>query len=86
LNPFGVVTTPSFQVQPSLSPDRLIGSRTSVANVDASSRNRVEHVGRVFVAGQLGNLVDAREFAQDELHVAQRRAVGAHEDSPSFGG
>jgi hypothetical protein len=44
--------------------------------------DRVENVGRVLVAGQLGDLVDAGEFAQDELHVAQRRAVGAHADSP----
>ena len=44
--------------------------------------DRVEHVGGVFVAGKLRDLLDAGELAQDELHVAQRRAVGAHEVSP----
>ncbi len=33
--------------------------------------DRVEDVGRVLEARKFGDVVDARKFAQDELHVAQ---------------
>ncbi len=45
--------------------------------------DRVDHVGGVLVAGQLADLLEAGEFAQNELHVAQGRAVGAHQCSSS---
>ncbi len=40
--------------------------------------HRVEHVERLFAAGQRGYSLDAGKLAQSELHVAQGGPIGAH--------
>jgi hypothetical protein len=62
---------------------RLSGSRTLVANFEASSRIAAP-VGRRFLeAGQLRDL-RGRQLVQDELHFGKGAVVGAHAEVPVF--
>ena len=71
MKPGGVVTSPSFQVQPV----RVAGAVERVEHAARERRglfeHRIEDVERLLAAGERRDLVDAGELAQDELHVAQ---------------
>ena len=75
----GVTTSPSTARAPSRSPTAFSGRQDAGGELPRLLEDRLGDVERhVLAAGQPGDLVERRELAQHELHVAERSVVFPH--------
>ena len=80
LTPCGVVTTPSLQTQPVLSPGWLSGASTSLANLLGFFENGLDQiVGHFLIARQSGDMGEVSDFPHGEKHIANGRLIGGHD-------
>ena len=80
LTPGGVVTTPSLQRQPSLSPGWLSGASTSAGEFAGFFENGLDQiVGNLLIARQRSDVSEVSDFPHGEKHVANGGLIGGHD-------